>query len=555
MSKARTFNNKKKVEEPLVPITVPTTPSVKLNTIIRKKQKIPFNNEYQIPIVEETRTKPLKKKEEVVVVHGNEKTMNHINFCFFSAEEIRKFSVVEITDIKNDGPGSLYDLKMGPANQIEICETCGEGWDTCPGHFGYIRLNEPVPHPLCSKQILEFLNLFCYNEKCNRLVMTEEKLKLLNVFQMKGDSRFIKILDYVRTKVNVCSHADCQSFLPEYKYEDGKYYMKLKNKVYPLSYNKIASLFSNIPECDIALLGLDSQKVHPMRFILTVLPVLPPCARPYGKGDDSILHDDFTYKYMDILKLNQKLAIGKSEKSHSDAVEGLMFHIHTLMDNSKGHAKEVNGKRPIKCVKSRLTGKQGLIRGHMQGKRVDFNSRTVISGDNTVHVDEMIIPEEVSKILTVPIRVTSSNIDLCYSLLSKGKVNTVIRDGKTINARKAMNMIEYKPGPNDYFFRGDRKYKCLDIIASKGKMDIQEGDRIGKLENGEWNYMRIPEKKMFALKEGDIVERQMQNGDWVIFNRQPTLWKGSMQGKKVIIRPGKTFRFSLSCTQAMNADL
>jgi DNA-directed RNA polymerase subunit A' len=66
--------------------------------------------------------------------------------------------------------------------------------------------------------------------------------------------------------------------------------------------------------------------------------------------------------------------------------------------------------------------------------------------------------------------------------------------------------------------------------------------------------MRIPEKKMFALKEGDIVERQMQNGDWVIFNRQPTLWIGSMQGKKVIIRPGKTFRFSLSCTQAMNAD-
>ena len=61
-------------------------------------------------------------------------------------------------------------------------------------------------------------------------------------------------------------------------------------------------------------------------------------------------------------------------------------------------------------------------------------------------------------------------------------------------------------------------------------------------------------KKQHRLHVGDIIERQVQNGDWVVFNRQPTLWKGSMQAKQVKILPGKTFRMSLATTQAFNAD-
>ena len=107
-------------------------------------------------------------------------SIDNIKFSFFSEDEIKNISVVEITDVKNDGPGSLYDLRMGPANQIEICETCGEDWSNCPGHFGYIKLKEPIPHPLCSKQILDFLYLFCF--KCKRMILTEEALLLINAF-------------------------------------------------------------------------------------------------------------------------------------------------------------------------------------------------------------------------------------------------------------------------------------------------------------------------------------------------------------------------------------
>jgi DNA-directed RNA polymerase beta' subunit len=53
---------------------------------------------------------------------------------------------------------------------------------------------------------------------------------------------------------------------------------------------------------------------------------------------------------------------------------------------------------------------------------------------------------------------------------------------------------------------------------------------------------------------GDVVERQLKNGDIVLFNRQPTLHKASMLAKRIIVRPCKTFRFNLASTKSFNAD-
>jgi DNA-directed RNA polymerase II subunit RPB1 len=41
---------------------------------------------------------------------------------------------------------------------------------------------------------------------------------------------------------------------------------------------------------------------------------------------------------------------------------------------------------------------------------------------------------------------------------------------------------------------------------------------------------------------GDKVERQLQNGDLVLFNRQPSLHKMSMMGHRIRILPYSTFR-------------
>ena len=46
----------------------------------------------------------------------------------------------------------------------------------------------------------------------------------------------------------------------------------------------------------------------------------------------------------------------------------------------------------------------------------------------------------------------------------------------------------------------------------------------------------------------------MIDGDFIVFNRQPTLHKMSMMGHRVKVLPWSTFRMNLSCTTPYNAD-
>jgi DNA-directed RNA polymerase II subunit RPB1 len=56
------------------------------------------------------------------------------------------------------------------------------------------------------------------------------------------------------------------------------------------------------------------------------------------------------------------------------------------------------------------------------------------------------------------------------------------------------------------------------------------------------------------LKNGDIVHRHLSNGDYVLFNRQPSLHKMSMMCHKVVIMPYQTFRLNVLDTPPYNAD-
>jgi DNA-directed RNA polymerase II subunit RPB1 len=51
-----------------------------------------------------------------------------------------------------------------------------------------------------------------------------------------------------------------------------------------------------------------------------------------------------------------------------------------------------------------------------------------------------------------------------------------------------------------------------------------------------------------------IVERHIVDGDYVVFNRQPTLHRMSMMGHKIKILPYSSFRLNLSVTTPYNAD-
>ncbi len=481
--------------------------------------------------------------------------IDNLFFNFLSEEEIEKLAVVEITDPKytESVRGGLYDLRMGPLNNNDICETCEANYKDCQGHFGYINLAVKIPHPLRSKTIVEYLSLFCKNKKCHRLIIKEEKINLLEFNKYKNENRYKKILSEAYI-TKVCPY--CETIIPKYSCIDDKYIFEIKNKKYPLRYEEIYNIFSNIRESDIELLGFSDASVHPVNLILQKLIVVPPCVRSFTKTDDGeSRHDDLTVRYSEVIKTNNKLKFETKEKIIIDETDRLLFHIKTLMDNNKGKAKDNNGTRPIKCIKKRLSGKQGRIRQNIQGKRSEFCARTVIGADALCRVDELVMPEEVAKTLSYPVRVNSYNMDYCYKLLSDNKVNYIIRGDVMKSAKIVLWTQGFKLEKGDEVIRDGVYIDPERVKLIKGDFNIKPGDKVFRKGQIIHNvFEKLPKKKHYELQEGDILERQLQNGDLGVFNRQPTLWKGSMRAKKIKILPGKTFRFNLASTQAFNAD-
>lgn len=276
------------------------------------------------------------------------------------------------------------------------------------------------------------------------------------------------------------------------------------------------NIFKHISAEEIKKMGLSNDYARPEWMVVTVLPVPPPPVRPSisidGSGQGSRGEDDLTYKLGDIIRAN-----GNVRRCHLDGSPAhilnefeslLQFHVATYMDNDiagQPQALQKSG-RPIKSIRSRLKGKEGRLRGNLMGKRVDFSARTVITGDPNLSLDEVGVPRSIAKVLTYPETVTPYNIHKLHQLV--------------------------KNGPNEH---PGAKY----VIRESGeRIDLRHHKRAGDI----------------TLQYGWKVERHIVDGDYIIFNRQPSLHKESMMGHRVRVMPYSTFRLNLSVTTPYNAD-
>jgi DNA-directed RNA polymerase beta' subunit len=150
----------------------------------------------------------------------------------------------------------------------------------------------------------------------------------------------------------------------------------------------------------------------------------------------------------------------------------------------------------------------------------------------------------------MPDMVTFFNLKHLQQLVNDGKANQVIKaDGTKINLKYAMYKKETPLLWGDKVIRNGREIDPFTIEH----FELREGDCIRRGDKVITD-VEIGKKKDFPLEIGDTVNRQLKNGDVVLFNRQPTLHKASMLAKRVIVRPCRTFRFNLAATKTFNAD-
>ena len=77
---------------------------------------------------------------------------------------------------------------------------------------------------------------------------------------------------------------------------------------------------------------------------------------------------------------------------------------------------------------------------------------------------------------------------------------------------------------------------------------------IKRKSDGKIISLSVMDTSNIELQEGDIVNRHLEKGDIVLFNRQPSLHKMSMMQHELVPLPYKTFRLNVSVTTPYNAD-
>eukprot|EP00899_Mesostigma_viride_P002361 jgi/Mesvir1/12125/Mv00383-RA.1 len=488
------------------------------------------------------------------------KRVKAVQFGILSPDDILEMSVAKIEfsetyDAKTGSikTGGLSDLRMGTVDKTLKCATCSGNHIDCPGHFGHIELAKPMLHVGFLQTILKVLRCVCFN--CSKLLADQNdiKFKQARASYRNPAQRLRRMVEICRTKaicegtteelgevpddeamedgVGVKKSGGCGCLQPKLSVDGMKIMAEFKatrkrddesmlpepvERRQQLTAERIHEIFKAISDEDCRLMGLNPTYARPDWMIITVLPVPPPPVRPAVQMDSNARsEDDLTHKLAEIIRHNNTLRrqdqSGAAPHILNEYTALLQFHVATYFDNElpgQPRATQRSG-RPIKSICQRLKAKEGRIRGNLMGKRVDFSARTVITADPNIGIDELGVPWSIALNLTYPETVTPYNIERLQKLVENGP----------------------HPPPGEtgarYIIREDGKRQDLRYLQKSSDRHLEYGYK---------------------------VERHLQNGDAVLFNRQPSLHKMSIMGHRVKVMPFSTFRLNLSVTSPYNAD-
>lgn len=459
---------------------------------------------------QEKRSQQIQRFEESLPQY----IIESVQISTMSKEEIERLSVCQVTRASEAvEPGTVNDPRMGVASDRITCSTCSKDNRMCPGHFGHIVLQEPIIHPSFLPWILNVLQAVC--QKCGALLMSEKEISRAGIDKLRGLPRLQKIVKH--TEGRSCNQDySAQGFGPCLKNPTIKSsevdvlssnsipYILNSGEKGALSAREVLNIFENISDKDARLMGFENGS-SPRNLILQNLPVIPPCNRPAAIADGEEANDYLTSTYKEIVNINTQISKARDngdDSTESKAITNLINKINAIIGQKKDD-KSKNSKQ--KSIKERISNKEGIIRNNIMGKRIDNTARGVISPDPSLAFGQVRIPTFIAKTLMVKEVVFQYN---------HAKLTDLLREGK-------LHFVSPGQGPG----------KGLSFKVS----DSQQ--------------TRIKE-----LQYGDTVYRQLQNGDFVILNRQPTLHKHSFMGMEVVVGGSSTIGLHMSATEPYNAD-
>ena len=480
------------------------------------------------------------------------KTVKRIQFSLLSPETILSESVASIHKHITKGgeyQNTLMDPRLGASRAAKNAVT-GLSIKTDPGNFGHCPLTLPVYHPIYYDNVKNILKIICPVCSSFRTHPDCSYETLVSTIKRKGIVKS-KRATYIHTellkgKAKTCQV--CKASLPDVVTDNANqvlgfalsyiidvnssFYEKDKNccpivskdkgkkEIRPIYAKRVFDILKRISDVDASIMGYNPEISRPEWMMITILPIPPPTVRPsVVSDDDKTSDDDITQALHNIIKFNNSLAHAldlkdddkDKEKNTFNLWKSLQLHVAALIDNeSNSYPKVCNrAHRPLKTIKGRHKGKPGRVRNNLEGKRTNYSSRTVITADPNLSINQVGVPIEIAMVLTYEETVNKYNVR---------QLTTLVRRGADVY-----------PGANEYKLPG-QNYPINLSCKNEG------------------------ERQTIKLPYGSKVYRHMLDGDIVIFNRQPSLHKMNMMGHYAVILPGRSFRLAVNATQPYGAD-
>jgi len=439
------------------------------------------------------------------------------DLCFYvlGDEENLLESNVHITNkevMKGERPmvGGIGDAHMGTTANNWSCATCGNRKTICPGHPGSVDLKYPVKSPMFRDELLKWLKITCFH--CGETVVPIKK----TVAPAKILSELVKSV----RSVKACPHCKKPHLQvvkdkrrPSVFYrvqEEGKVVVSMKE----FFNHQIERVVQSISDVTVVTMGKPLRS-HPVKFVMRVIKAPPNNIRPDIRriGGARSSNSDTTSLLKTLVEINDALPddipsvdqIGQDLKDMYFNLDITYFAM--VKGGGGGDIKLVtNTSKPPVAIAEHWPKKTGRVRLNLMGKRVAYMIRSVITGDPNLAIYEVGIPMMHARNLEIPETVSENNME---------RLTTYY-----------MNKQERYPG-------------CKRII-----------------KKADGHAYRIDHMNPdYQLQLGDIVMRDMIDGDVVNFNRQPSLLFSNIAAMRVVVMEvGDTLRINPSVCNYFNAD-
>lgn len=454
-----------------------------------------------------------------------------VKFGLNGTDEIISKAPFEIKNaeiIKDNNPAAdgVYDTAMGSTEKTLRCSSCFKLGGQCLGHNGHVKLKKPAFQPMPFTAVIKWLKIICH--KCGKPHSCEGTYeKCITIMKKKQTAARNK-------KASPVSCIYCGEIQRKYSINPKSKLLHIAEVMdasgreiekIQLMPEDIEKIFNNVSDETMKTLGL-SDISHPRTLLINAFQVPANTTRPQNMrsiNGSKTNADDITKMAKHLVEIANNLAnpenIKETKKGNkAPATENDMYIelIYNLVQYIKG---PVTGEKvplmqnsdgePLKSIANRTKSKQGTLRKFILGKRAWNLCRSTITGNPRQPIASLGFPMSFAQ--TIKKREV-------FRYYNETRLKTLIANARIKQYPMAVNII--KPG--------NRMYP------------------VASLDSG-----------VTTLNYGDIVEYNLMDGDYVNFNRQPTLELCSISSHFLIVHKNpnaKTLSMNVIACDFYNAD-